>query len=423
MKPSAPESTRSNDTDKDTHTSQQQTKVIQPATCIPAVADKPAMNSVGVDTRRDTPARRSHDSPKPGPAGKAVGGETPRRMDENAKKKPSTVVDSLMRAARKVIPLVRPKAHAGESRRGSETLEPGEPRCKPINLTIDKGNLQKGVGATSNQPPKMPLEKRGYPRKEPASARNDINSIMTKHADTTDAKGSHAQAQITGASGLTASTPIARNMQVNESWADEDDEVSKTIEVYLADLEREIEGEKDKDSDSDNNEEGDGIADTETPYVNVNNKEAGRNAMDREKRDLLETSAAKFGTRTYSKEPAAERTHGGPSGGAANYNNNMGRHDNYAAAATANPQLRQQPPGGARPKEQKQGESLPVKEGVSQNPSGNNFNGNSRATPARIVTRNGWFPPDQPRTDRKRKRTKTSPRTYPPNTCGSVKVS
>ena len=60
---------------------------------------------------------------------------------------------------------------------------------------------------------------------------------------------------------------------------------------------------------------------------------------------------------------------------------------------------------GAKPKEQRQGEFNTKRNVNDRGANGNRQTGNQ----ARIVTRNGWSPPD-----RKRKRTKTSPRAYPP---------
>ena len=284
--------------------------------------------------------------------------------ENNVRKKQSSVVDSIMRAARKVIPHTRARALA-ES-------EASNNRVDPNLLRVEKEELFE----KSKPPPQHEAATRARPNtvgRASAQASNGVRVAMSLAKEYPPLPGPEGSMPKCG----------TNSQQRAVSWVEDDDEVSKTIEVLLADMANDEEEGSDAGSVTSADGAGNG---SDFGGLRQNGPELFTLADVTEEQAPVDLSTYGLNRAPPAIWPNDERSRNGD-------RMNPGPSKQFMMQR------------GARPKEQKQGEF-----NVRRNANVGGAMGKKAApSQSRVVTRNGWSPPD-----RKRKRTKTSPRAYPP---------
>ena len=307
------------------------------------------------------------------------------------RKKGDSLYESFMKAAKKVMPHHSDKTHRETDKSVMKETDKSAVRVQP---RPEKGSAAPEQAVLKTYSQRQPLSQRpGMP-----TLNKDGKSTTSGHAIPTDI-GSKASGSTTnsafslvdfppipgGATGgesrnanILMSTPLCKPPPANNSWAEEeDDEVSKTIEVFLAEIE------KNGHDNSFHNDEQNPPASSTTAVKAVNKPDV--------------RPSAPYQPPLERKQRPAQQ--------------NAPQQSSYVGAATRPPPGKQTTYGGARPKDRMGGESTMVK------PS-SNINivctEDDNPKPAKIVTRNGWCTPTPIIKERKRKRTKSSPKSNPP---------
>ena len=166
-------------------------------------------------------------------------------MDSSTKKKPSSVVDSLMRAARKVIPQAKARIPGG----GDNHAVKPTPTLKLRPTDNDQPSEGSRLLTKSSGVPQVKTSTAGRP---PTSTSSEVRAEVRTIKDYPPLPGPEGKMPVCGPPSQLASTPIHKEPHRAVSWVDEDDEVSKTIEVLLADMENDPEEENGNDSLSSN---------------------------------------------------------------------------------------------------------------------------------------------------------------------------